>query len=299
MAHWSKRLKAPLRAQRLKRSYRSEIGLEQARQAKVSLVMVTWNRPQFLSWSLASLFATVRRDPSTWELIIWDNGSGSEKVLERAAERPNVRVLRSGANVGVNGYHHGFEQARLGDYLVELDDDVLWFPDGWLDRLVLGFQRVPRMGFLSADMIEDEYAGLAHPMQNERLHYHEVKLDYETTLAVGPASGHCAMTSRAIYDEVGGFPTSADRAFFSDDGHYNRMMRKFGYQRGILRNLKVYHACGPHCNYIYSDLYKEKISEFLQVEYQGESFELRTDFIETFRERYRPADLVAITPPGL
>lgn len=293
MANWKKRLKAPFRAWRYKRDYRPEIALETAQAAKVSMVMVTYNRRQFLSWCLESLFRSLEgRDPNTWELIIWDNGTDSVDVLDKAAERSNVRVIRSETNVGINGYYHGFEEAHLGEYLVELDDDVLSFPDGWLDRLVLAFMRLPRMGFLCADMIEDEYAGLAHPMRNKKMYYQEVELDAETVIAFGPASGHCALTTRAIYEEVGKFPTSEDRFFFSDDGHYNRMMRKFDYRRGILRTLKVYHACGPHCNFVYSDLYAKKLTDFFQVEYKGLPIELKTDFMESFRERYKPRDFI-------
>ncbi len=296
-SHWRKRLKAPFRAWSYRRAYRAQVSEDEVQSAPLSMVMITHNRRQFLSWTLASLFETLTRDPKTWELVIWDNAStdGTAALLDAAEERPNVKVIRSPANVGINGYARGMRHATLGKYLLELDDDVLYFPPGWLETLLRAFLRLPRMGFLGTSFVQDEYAGIASPFNNPRLYYQDVRFDAETTIAFGNACGHCALTTRAIYDLVGGFPEEPGRIFFSDDGHYNRQMRKRGFLRGILKTLEVYHATGPHCNFIYADILKKKLESFFQVEYRGEQVEVKQDFLATFQERYDPRDL--IPPP--
>lgn len=300
-SHWRKRLKAPFRALRYKSEYRREVPEEEVEQATVTMVLLTHNRRQFLSWTLDALFRTIDKDPSLWELIIWDNAStdGTQALLDAAEERPNVTVVRSPENVGINGYARGLREATLdSEYLLELDDDVLWFPDRWLDDLVRAFKRFPRMGFLGASQVHDEYASIASPFNNPRFFYQEIEFAPQTTIAFGNTCGHCALTTRAIYDEVGGFPEMPDRIFFSDDGHYNRMMRKTGYYRAILKTLEPYHATGPHCNFMYSDLYAKKLTDFFQVDYKGLPIELKTDFLETFRQRYAPREFVEPAAPS-
>ena len=94
----------------------------------ISIVMPTWNRPQFLRASLDSVLA---QDLAFRELLIVDDGSDatSRAFLEEQAARPRVRVLwrdhcgNPGAvrNVGI--------REAAGRYVAFADSDDTWRPD--------------------------------------------------------------------------------------------------------------------------------------------------------------------------
>src|SRR5258708_15668042 len=82
----------------------------------------------------------------------------------------------------------------------------------------------------------------------------------DTTLEVGPTGGWFAVTTRSIYNDVGGFIFLPYKPFPAEDGKYVRKLMKNGYFAGILRKTFVYHASGPYWNgaYGYSKSWDEK-----------------------------------------
>jgi len=92
----------------------------------VSILMPTFDRPQFLAATLASVFAQTLGD---WELIIADDGSAEEtRRYLGALSDPRVRVLwltHSGRPaVALNAAL----RAARGEYVAFLDSDDLWLP---------------------------------------------------------------------------------------------------------------------------------------------------------------------------
>jgi GT2 family glycosyltransferase len=73
------------------------------------------------------------------EILVVDNGS---EQLE--FDRPNVRVLRPGGNVGIAGRNLAAREAR-GELLLMLDDDSYPLP-GAVEALAAAFARQPRLG---------------------------------------------------------------------------------------------------------------------------------------------------------
>ncbi len=113
----------------------------------VSVVMVTYNRSELLTYSIGSV---MRQSLPDWELIVVGDGctdDTAEVVGNLAAADPRIRFVnrtpRCGEQAGPN--NHGVELAR-GRYLAFLNHDDLWLADH-LERSVETIER------LDADLV--------------------------------------------------------------------------------------------------------------------------------------------------
>jgi len=221
-----------------------------------SLVLATRNRKAFLSCAVSAVVSNTRMP---FELIIMDNDSndGTTEMCQTLEEQyPGVvRHVRLKRNYGTNAYALGFLQARY-KYLVDMDDDILALSKGWDHAAIDAFRRFPRLGFLAMNVVQDKYTNGAKKGISE---YRESVVS-DTTIEIGPTGGWFAVTTRAIYDEVGGFIFRPYKPFLPEDGKYIRKLSKRGYFAGILKKKFVYHASGPYWNgaYGYNRIWNEK-----------------------------------------
>jgi GT2 family glycosyltransferase len=231
---------------------------------QVSLILITYNRLRMLQECMRSLLEKTLGHE--FEIIVWDNAStdGTREYLdELAAAHPYLRAIHHPTNIGLNGVAKSVELAR-GFYIVELDDDVVRFPDGWLPDMLDAFKKVPRAGYLAANVVQDELTNGNKPGAEEYMvvDHDGVLVEYAATER-GVVGGWCTMTSLEVLRLVGNFPKRRGRIFFSEDGDYGRRCRKAGLAVGILHDLVVYHACGPAANDLYGclDVCRDKYSD--------------------------------------
>jgi glycosyltransferase involved in cell wall biosynthesis len=221
-----------------------------------SLVLATRNRKAFLSCAVSAVVSNTRMP---FELIIMDNDSndGTTEMCQTLEEQyPGVvRHVRLKRNYGTNAYALGFLQARY-KYLVDMDDDILALSKGWDHATIDAFRRFPRLGFLAMNVVQDKYTnGGKHDISK-----YSASTVSDTTLEIGPTGGWFAVTTRPIYNEVGGFIFRPYKPFPAEDGKYVRRLSKKDYFAGILKKVFVYHASGPYWNgaYGYSKVWDEK-----------------------------------------
>ena len=62
----------------------------------------------------------------------------------------------------------------------------------------------------------------------------------------GPTGGGCAMTSRELYDRVGGFQERTKEIFWLEDEAYIDDIQKLGFEPAVLADLRVHHTGGPY-----------------------------------------------------
>lgn len=115
---------------------------------RVSVVMLTYRRPDLLARALASLEATWPA-PGEGEVVVVDNADdpASAAVVEgRAAAGvlPIRRIL--GHNSGCAGGRNLGAAAASGDYLFFFDDDVEFAAPGWWKPVASAFALHPRIG---------------------------------------------------------------------------------------------------------------------------------------------------------
>jgi GT2 family glycosyltransferase len=222
----------------------------------IAVVVLTHNRLHLLRKCVENVL--MRTTDGTREIVIWDNAStdGTFEYL-RTLTDPRIRVMRSEKNIGQNGYARAF-RTTSAPFLVELDDDVTNAPADWDATLRDAFVRLPKIGFLAADL-EDDPNDVASQV---RYNVHEYTLVEENGIRLlrGPAGGGCAITSRELNERVGGFRESKKHVFWLEDEAYIKDIEKIGYECAVLADLKVHHTGGPY----YSTLPKEKTEYWQQ-----------------------------------
>jgi rhamnopyranosyl-N-acetylglucosaminyl-diphospho-decaprenol beta-1,3/1,4-galactofuranosyltransferase len=188
----------------------------------------------------------LRTSPATTEIVLWDNGSTDDTPdYLRSLDDPRVKAVCHPENIGMNAYPRAVDLTH-GEYIVELDDDITDAPAEWDSTLLDAFQRLPNIGYLSADLVFDENDEASRVRHVIRPHlYTEYELN-GIRLLDGPTGGGCAMTSRVIYDEVGGFRTSEGEIFWLEDAKYVADVQRLGYRAAILADLRVHHTGGPY-----------------------------------------------------
>lgn len=212
--------------------------------ATVAVVVLTHNRAHLLRRCVDNVLLKTSR--ATSEILIWNNGStdATESYLDSLTD-PRITVIHHPTNIGQNAYAHAFE-ATSADYLVELDDDVVAAPTEWDSTLLEAFLRLPNFGFLAADLEDDPHDIAAHYRHRIRPHLYVPVEVNGVQLLDGPPGGGCAMTSREIYDSVGGFRQSSRQVFFLEDSAYIEEVKAAGYGAAVLAGLKVLHTGGPY-----------------------------------------------------
>ena len=136
----------------------------------------------------------------------------------------------------------------MAPYLVEVDDDVIEAPHGWDETLMQAFLRIPKIGYLVADLKEDpnDSAYLYLKYAKEERNVFTRREIGGFTILEGPTGGGCSLTSRDVYDRVGGFRQHKKLVFWHEAAAYVQDVRKLGYRTAILEDLKVWHAGSPY-----------------------------------------------------
>lgn len=120
-----------------------------SRRALVSVIIPTYNRPEFLRKAIASVRAQEGVDT---EIIVVDDASEQDLTTE-FEDQADITYLRNEKNCG-GGYsrNRGLEEAR-GEFVNFLDDDDEFLP-GKLQKQVQKFMtsEVPNLGLVTCDM---------------------------------------------------------------------------------------------------------------------------------------------------
>lgn len=225
----------------------------------VSIVIITYNKIEALKLCLNSLLKTIKN--INLEIIIWNNNSEDgtkEYLLETASSNNLVKVINNDVNIGNNAKSRAVELTK-GDFIIGIDDDVISFPDNWIQSMVRAYKSVPYMGYLAADVYQDEKTnGAKYP---ENIYVNKEYFGGEIILQEGPAGGWCFMLSREIYNEIGKLLTLKGCKFVPEDSDYQLRIINAGLLSGILKDMKVYHATGEHYNSVFGNPLHTKYSE--------------------------------------
>jgi GT2 family glycosyltransferase len=212
----------------------------------ISVVVLTHNRLHLLQRCVRDVL--LRTSPLTREIVIWNNASedGTAEYLA-SLDDPRITVVDHEENIGTNAYASGVE-LTTGDFIVEVDDDVIEAPPRWDETLLEAFRKIPNIGYLVADLKEDPndsaYRYLEY-VKNERNVFVRRQIDGITILE-GPTGSGVAITSRDVYERVGGFRRHKKLVFWHEAAAYVRDVRRLGYRTAILEDLKVWHAGSPY-----------------------------------------------------
>jgi N-acetylglucosaminyl-diphospho-decaprenol L-rhamnosyltransferase len=193
------------------------------------VLTVTYSPGTHLERFLSSLTLATDR-PVT--VLMADNGSTDGRPEAAVQRFDNVRLLRTGSNLGYGGAvnrgvaalaEQGADLAARSDFIVIANPDVVWGP-GSIDALLAAAQRWPRaatLGPLIRDPDGSVYPSARHLPSLIRggMHavvgpvwkgnpwtaaYRQDRLE-PSERPVGWLSGSCLLVRRAAFDEIGGF----------------------------------------------------------------------------------------------
>jgi GT2 family glycosyltransferase len=212
----------------------------------IAVIVLTYNRAHLLKRCVEDVL--LRTSDSTREILIWNNASDDETNAYLAdVKDPRIRVVHHEQNIGTNAYARA-AALTSSPYIVEVDDDVIEAPHHWDQTMLDAFLKIPNIGYLVADLKEDPndsaYRYLKYAKE-ERNVFARREIDGLTILE-GPTGSGCAMTSREVYERVGGFREHKKLVFWHEAAAYVRDVRKLGYRTAILEDLKVWHAGSPY-----------------------------------------------------
>lgn len=251
----------------------------------IAVVVLTHDRLHLLRRCVEDVLA--RTSELTTEIVIWDNGStdGTSEYLD-GIDDPRVRVVHHPENIGQNAYAEAFA-LTTAPYLLELDDDMIDAPPEWDRTLLEAFERLPQIGFLAANLVDDPHDQAARVMR-ERAHLYEAETTNGVALLRGPVGGGCAITSRELNERVGGFRRQPGQTFWLEDAAYIEDIARLGYEAAYLADLRLHHAGGAYyaresadkheywVDYWRREIRKNRIKRLL----------LRVPFMRPLNERY-------------
>jgi GT2 family glycosyltransferase len=210
----------------------------------IAVVVLTHERAHLLRQCVEKVLA--RTSPLTTEILIWNNGSTDETraYLDGLDDR-RIKVVHHPENIGQNAYPDAVALTKA-PYIVELDDDMIDAPAEWDRHLLDAYRKLPRIGFLAANLANNPHDTAARVMYDERPHEYHTEVIEGIKLKRGPVGGGCALTSRELMDRVGGFRKRRNQVFFLEDAAYIQDIEKLGYEAAYLQDVELMHAGGSY-----------------------------------------------------
>ncbi|ARU93086.1 glycosyltransferase [Tatumella citrea] len=222
------------------------------KKTNVSFVILTWNREVFLKMCLPALYNAIQKKTEC-EIIIMDNCSDDDSYkFMQEFERDykdfiGIKIFRNEVNSGINAYKKLFAEAS-GSIIIEVDDDVIEFPDEVDNIFIDYFSCFKRFGFIALDVVQNELTNGSKPGKENYIDcYYQDKI-----IQKGPTGGWCAGFRRKHYMMIKWFFNRYNLNFkFGEDGFIQLAFKFLGLKSGIIKDIKCLHASGP----IYSRMY--------------------------------------------
>ncbi len=216
---------------------------------KYSIIIPVFNKAAFTRQCLDTLRPTLE-GAGEGEIIVVDNAS-SDETQELLAGYPWIRMIRNEVNAGFAGANNQAAGVARGEYLVLLNNDTKAFP-GWL-RAMLATAEDPGVGAVGARLVFPndtiQHAGvvvapslLGRQSISPFHHNFMVPLDEPDVLIRRDfqiVTGACLVTSRRLYDELGGL----DERYWNgyEDVDYCLKVRARGLRVVYEPNAVLYH----------------------------------------------------------
>jgi GT2 family glycosyltransferase len=180
--------------------------------ARVSVIVLTYNKKELLERCLRTLEETVPEGPG-FEFIVVDNGSTDGTAALVGESHPRFRLERTEANLGFpGGMNLGMSRCSpASKYLVLLSND-LEFSGDWLSALLETAEADPAVGIVGCRLLYPDgtiqHAGGELDDNMHSYHIGQHRSDDGSFGGVAPmtyVTGAVWVLRRKLYDAIGGF----------------------------------------------------------------------------------------------
>lgn len=214
---------------------------------EVSVVIPAHNKVEATYYALSALL--LAHTTTSFEVILVDDGS-TDETAEIEELVSGIRVVRNAEPLRfIKACNKGASEAR-GTYVVLLNNDTEVML-GWLDALVDAFQRFDGVGAVGSKLLYPDGTlqdaggiiwGSGNPWNyGNKQNPWDPRFCY--TRQVDYLSGAALMTTKAIWDEVGGLSSYLEPMYF-DDTDFSFKIREAGYKTYFVPSSVVYHFEG-------------------------------------------------------
>ncbi|SFU47792.1 glycosyltransferase family 2 protein [Pontibacter akesuensis] len=212
----------------------------------VSVISVNYNQAALTCAMVASLREVTY--PNV-EIIVVDNASPTDDPTVIVETYPEVKLIRSEANLGFAGGNNlGIQQAQ-GAYLLFLNNDTEVAPD-FLEPLVELFENNSQAGIASPKIIfygtdnVIQYAGSTgiNPWTGRSKGIGSQETDmgqYNTSMQTALADGAAMMVPRRVIDQVGLMPEMY--FLYYEELDWCEMIKRAGFTCHYIANSTIYH----------------------------------------------------------
>ncbi|SDD88201.1 glycosyltransferase family 2 protein [Rhodococcus tukisamuensis] len=227
--------------------------------SQLAVVTVTYSPGRHLQEFLDSLQDATRL---TTQVVMVDNGSTDGAPEAAAASNANVRLLRTGENIGYGGAINRAvaELDPACEFVVVANPDIRWGA-GSIDTLLAAAERWPRAGALGPLVLEPDgsvypsarevpglVSGAGHALlgtvwpSNPWTQRYRQENEQVSERAVGWLSGSCLLMRRAAFDAVNGFDS---RYFmYMEDVDLGDRLGRAGWLNVFVPSAEVTHTKG-------------------------------------------------------
>ena len=207
----------------------------------VSLCVTSYNRPLLIKNCIESFFKTSTYDSNNIELIVVDNGSTDDRVLNYLNSlQPNCAdyklILNEKNDYPICTKYAKVQARRIaqGDYFIDSPDDHLFVvEDDWISRSISHINSHNNVGCV----IHYAYPFYRFRKQNNAMNPHENNLEIYESLHKGYADYH--IMAKETYRELGEFKYELEAGYPlgkpGAESEYMKRAHAQGYRRNMLK----------------------------------------------------------------
>ncbi len=255
---------------------------------KVSIIIVSYNAPYHLQLCLDSCRYAL--EGITSEIIVIDNFSTNRSIDEFPKQFPHVKFILNTENLGFAKANNLGVEIAQGEYILILNPDTL-LPENFFKEVIHFYKGQLDIGFLGVRLIDAR--GKFHPESKRNIptaynsfsklftrvntskknNYYKVDVDEFATAHTEILVGCCMFSSKAIYQEIGGF----DPCYFmyGEDIDLSYSAERAGYKNYYKGDMTVLHYKGESTqrDKKYYKVFFEAMKIFLKKYYANNRFE--------------------------
>ena len=200
-------------------------------------------RSEYTRRTIESLYETV--DYYKHRIIVVDNGSceRTKSYLERHKFMYGFDVITLPENIGTaKGINKAWKFRKPGENAVKLDNDVVFYQEGWADRLEEAIERDPQIGIIGLKRKDlEERPDHENEWYKSALYFlaHSPGQSWIPFEEVIHVMGTCQMYSSACLDKIGYLVQPGIYGF--DDSLASFRARLAGFVVGFLPSIQIDH----------------------------------------------------------